>query len=272
MSDADTPRKSPTLRTLDGVENSDLTRRDADMYNDNVVGCVELEVEERAALGVATGQIARRRRDVGGYRKIQPRLVHSLRSQDPGEQVIEFRNPQWTFRRRQGAGLGCPILGHCHEFRLTLRVSPGLGRSYAFLLASRGARVVVNDLGTGADGRGGPGAHPADAVVAEIIAAGGEAVADTNSVAEPDGVRAIVQTAIDAWGQVDILINNAGVFHATPFDEMSDADVARLIQVHLLGNTWMCRSVWPFMTDTARASDDRYATVEPKLTHALLSP
>src|SRR5262245_31963165 len=80
--------------------------------------------------------------------------------------------------------------------------NPGLGRSYARALAARGARVVVNDLGTGPDGRGIVRAH-ADAVVDEIVAAGGEAVADANSVAEEASAQAVVQTALDAWGRVD---------------------------------------------------------------------
>lgn len=126
--------------------------------------------------------------------------------------------------------------------------NPGLGRSYAMMLASRGARVVVNDLGVGTDGRG-EHVSRADAVVDEIVAAGGEAVADTNSVAEEDGARAIVQTALDAWGKVDVLINNAGVFHVARFDEISSSDLTRIINVHLFGNIWMCRAVWPVMKE-----------------------
>src|SRR5579871_4733181 len=88
--------------------------------------------------------------------------------------------------------------------------NPGLGRSHAMLLASRGAKVVVNDLGVGPDGSGRQSA-PAHEVVAEIIAAGGEAIADSNSVADKDSAKAIVKTALDAWGRLDILVNNAGV-------------------------------------------------------------
>lgn len=126
--------------------------------------------------------------------------------------------------------------------------NPGLGRSYAMALAARGARVVVNDLGTGPDGRGVLRTH-ADAVVDEIVAAGGAAVADTHSVAEEDSAKAVVQTAIDTWGRVDILINNAGVFYASRFDEISSSDLTRLVQVHLFGNIWMCRAAWPFMKE-----------------------
>ena len=124
--------------------------------------------------------------------------------------------------------------------------APSLGRTHALYLASRGAKVVVNDLGTGPDGRGILRAN-AEAVVEEIRRAGGEAVADVNSVADPDGAAAIVKTAIDAFGAVHILVNNAGVAHLAKFDELSDSDVRKMTDVHLLGPIWMCRAVWPYM-------------------------
>src|SRR5271165_1115655 len=88
--------------------------------------------------------------------------------------------------------------------------NPGLGRAHARLLAERGAKVVVNDFGVGPDGRGIVRAN-AETVAEEIRDEGGEAIADTHSVAERDSARAVVQTALDAWGKVDILVNNAGV-------------------------------------------------------------
>jgi NAD(P)-dependent dehydrogenase (short-subunit alcohol dehydrogenase family) len=124
--------------------------------------------------------------------------------------------------------------------------NPGLGRSHAMLLEERGAKVVVNDLGTGPDGRGVTKAH-ADLVAKEIVDAGGEAVADTNSVAEEETAKAVVQTAIDNWGRVDILVNNAGVCLLADFDEISPADIRKTIDVHLMGNIWMSRAVWPHM-------------------------
>ena len=123
---------------------------------------------------------------------------------------------------------------------------PSLGRTYANYLASRGAKVVVNDLGTGPDGRGILKAN-AEAVVQEIRRAGGEAVADMNTVADPIGAAAIVSTAIDTFGAVHILVNNAGVAHLANFDELSDDDVREMIDVHLLGPIWMCRAAWPHM-------------------------
>jgi NAD(P)-dependent dehydrogenase (short-subunit alcohol dehydrogenase family) len=126
--------------------------------------------------------------------------------------------------------------------------NPSLGRSYAQLLASRGAKVVVNDLGVGPDGRGIQRAN-AEAVAAEIRDAGGEAIADLNSVAGSDSAKAVVQTALDAYGQVDILINNAGVAILAEFDEISDADIDKVIDVHVKGQIWMARAVWPHMKE-----------------------
>jgi NAD(P)-dependent dehydrogenase (short-subunit alcohol dehydrogenase family) len=125
---------------------------------------------------------------------------------------------------------------------------PSLGRSYAHLLAARGAKVVVNDLGVGPDGRGIVRAD-AEAVAQEIRDAGGEAIADTNSVAEEATARAVVQTALDEWGQVDILVNNAGVAILAEFDEISPADIEKVIQVHVFGQIWMSRAVWPHMKE-----------------------
>jgi NAD(P)-dependent dehydrogenase (short-subunit alcohol dehydrogenase family) len=110
----------------------------------------------------------------------------------------------------------------------------GLGRSHALLLASRGARVVVNDLGGNPDGTGGD-ASPADKVVQEIKDAGGEAVANHDSVATPEGGKAIVQTALDAFGTVDIVINNAGILRDKSFLKTPPEDFDILIDVHLKG-------------------------------------
>lgn len=123
---------------------------------------------------------------------------------------------------------------------------PSLGRSHARLLAERGAKVVVNDLGVGPDGRNILRAN-AEQVAEEIRAAGGEAVADLHSVADEDGARRVVQTALDAWGRLDILINNAGICFMTQFDEITDADIRRVIDVHLMGTVWMCRAAWPHL-------------------------
>jgi NAD(P)-dependent dehydrogenase (short-subunit alcohol dehydrogenase family) len=124
--------------------------------------------------------------------------------------------------------------------------NPGLGRSYALLLASRGAKVLVNDYGVGPDGRGAIAGGPHE-VVSEIKANGGEALANHDSVATPDGAARIVQAAADAWGRVDIVINNAGIAPFALFDEISDTDIERIVDVHLMGTIWMCRAAWKHM-------------------------
>jgi NAD(P)-dependent dehydrogenase (short-subunit alcohol dehydrogenase family) len=110
----------------------------------------------------------------------------------------------------------------------------GLGRAHALLLAERGARVVVNDLGGTSDGTGASGS-PADAVVKEILDAGGEAVASYDSVATPEGGRAIVQTALDAFGTVDAVVNNAGILRDKSVANMAPEDFRAVVDVHLLG-------------------------------------
>src|SRR5258706_6364138 len=110
----------------------------------------------------------------------------------------------------------------------------GLGRAHALLLASRGARVVVNDLGGAPDGTGAD-VSPADAVVKEIIAAGGEAVANHDTVATPEGGESIIKSALDAFGTVDVVINNAGILRDKSFAKIEPADFDILIDVHLRG-------------------------------------
>jgi NAD(P)-dependent dehydrogenase (short-subunit alcohol dehydrogenase family) len=119
----------------------------------------------------------------------------------------------------------------------------GLGREHALEFARRGARVVVNDLGGAVDGTGGS-ASPAQEVVAEIEALGGEAVADGNSVATPDGGEAIVKTAIDTFGRVDIVVNNAGILRDKTFHNMTDDLVTPVIDVHLKGAFYVTRPAW----------------------------
>ena len=110
----------------------------------------------------------------------------------------------------------------------------GLGRSHALELARRGAHVVVNDLGGSVDGVGGDDSA-AQKVVDEIEAAGGEAVANHDSVATPEGGKAIVQAALDAWGKVDIVINNAGILRDTSFAKMTPEQLNPVLDVHLKG-------------------------------------
>jgi NAD(P)-dependent dehydrogenase (short-subunit alcohol dehydrogenase family) len=110
----------------------------------------------------------------------------------------------------------------------------GLGRAYALLLAARGAKVVVNDLGSSIQGQGAD-AGPADEVVREIRAAGGEAVASTESVATPEGGRRIVEAALDHYGRIDALVHNAGNVRYASLREIAYEDFRAVVDVHLLG-------------------------------------
>lgn len=119
----------------------------------------------------------------------------------------------------------------------------GLGRQHALLLANRGALVVVNDLGGNVEGTGAD-ASAAQKVVDEIRAAGGEAVANHDSVSTPEGGEAIIQTAIDAFGRVDIVINNAGILRDKTFHNMTPDLVDSVIEVHLKGAFNVTRPAW----------------------------
>ena len=122
----------------------------------------------------------------------------------------------------------------------------GLGREHALLLAARGAKLVVNDLGGAVDGRGGDHAA-ADKVVAAIKAAGGEAVASYDSVADAKSAQNIIDTAVKAFGRVDILVNNAGILRDKSFAKMDLADYQTVIQVHLMGAVYCSHAAWPIM-------------------------
>ncbi len=119
----------------------------------------------------------------------------------------------------------------------------GLGREHALELARRGARVVVNDLGGAVDGTGGS-KGAAETVVGEIEALGGEAIANADSVATPEGGEAIVQSAIDNFGQIDIVVNNAGILRDKTFPKMTDEFLNPVIDVHLKGAFYVTRPAW----------------------------
>jgi NAD(P)-dependent dehydrogenase (short-subunit alcohol dehydrogenase family) len=122
----------------------------------------------------------------------------------------------------------------------------GVGRSHALLLAARGARVVVADYGGELDGRG-SSAEPAAQVVNEIQAAGGEAVACNASVADEAGAATIVRTALDAFGRLDVVINNAGISDPGWFDDLSLEQFRRMLDVHYLGTVYVLKAAWPHM-------------------------
>jgi NAD(P)-dependent dehydrogenase (short-subunit alcohol dehydrogenase family) len=124
----------------------------------------------------------------------------------------------------------------------------GLGREHALELARRGARIVVNDLGGSVSGEGGD-VGPAQKVVQEITDLGGEAVADTSSVATADGGKAVVQTAVDAFGTVDIVVNNAGILRDKSFHNLTPELLEPVIQVHLLGAFHVTQPAWLIMRE-----------------------
>ncbi|MGD9289409.1 MAG: SDR family NAD(P)-dependent oxidoreductase [Desulfobacterales bacterium] len=126
----------------------------------------------------------------------------------------------------------------------------GLGRAYALELARRGARVVVNDLGGARDGSGEGASTPADAVVEEIMALGGDAVANYDNVATPQGGENIVKTALDAFGRVDILINNAGILRDKSFLKMEPDNWKAVMDVHLNGAFHVTRPAMAWMKDS----------------------
>jgi NAD(P)-dependent dehydrogenase (short-subunit alcohol dehydrogenase family) len=126
----------------------------------------------------------------------------------------------------------------------------GIGRAYALLLAGRGARMVVNDLGGSKDGTGADGA-PAASVAAEITAAGGTAVADVSDISTAAGARAVVDAAIGEFGRVDILINNAGIIRWAGPPEVDEENLIRHLAVHTVGSFNTALAVWPHMVGQA---------------------
>lgn len=121
----------------------------------------------------------------------------------------------------------------------------GLGRSHAHEFAKRGAKVVVNDLGGAVDGSGSGDA--ADAVVDEIKAMGGQAIANKASVADKAGAASIIEDAVNAFGRVDILVNNAGILRDKSFKKMSLEEWDLVMQVHLNGSAYVTHAAWPLM-------------------------
>jgi NAD(P)-dependent dehydrogenase (short-subunit alcohol dehydrogenase family) len=122
----------------------------------------------------------------------------------------------------------------------------GLGRAHALELARRGAQVLVNDLGGALDGSG-SSKFAADRVVDEITALGGIAAANHDSVATPEGGKAIVRAAVDAFGRVDVLVNNAGILRDKAFHKMDDAMIAAVIDVHLKGALYVSQPAYALM-------------------------
>ena len=134
-------------------------------------------------------------------------------------------------------------LGYDGKVAIITGAGGGLGREHALLLASRGAQIVINDLGGSVSGEGGD-AGPAQKVAQEINDLGGVAVADGNSVSTPEGGEAIVKTAVDAFGRVDILINNAGILRDKTFHNLTPDLLNPVLDVHLKGAFYVTKPAW----------------------------
>jgi NAD(P)-dependent dehydrogenase (short-subunit alcohol dehydrogenase family) len=124
----------------------------------------------------------------------------------------------------------------------------GLGRAHALELGRRGAKLVVNDFGGGVDGTGGSSA-PAEKVAEEIRAAGGEAISNGADITSREQVENMVAAAMEEWGRVDILINNAGILRDASFAKMTIADFQKVMDVHLMGSVICTKAVWGHMRD-----------------------
>ena len=139
-------------------------------------------------------------------------------------------------------------LGYDGKVAVITGAGGGLGRSHALELAKRGALIVVNDLGGSVDGQG--GSHTAaQQVVDEIKAAGGEATANYDTVATPEGGKAIIQTALDTFGRIDIVINNAGILRDAAFKNMDAEKLEPVIDVHLKGAFYVTHAAWEPMRE-----------------------
>jgi len=136
----------------------------------------------------------------------------------------------------------------------------GIGREYALQFARAGARVVVNDLGAAPDGAG-AASGPAQAVVDEILAAGGQAVANTDDISDWDGAQRLIQTAIDHFDGLDVLVNNAGILRDRTLVNMTEADWDSVIRVHLRGTFAPMRHAAAYWRDEAKAGRTRAARV-----------
>ena len=125
----------------------------------------------------------------------------------------------------------------------------GLGRAHALRLAEGGALVVVNDPGVASDGSGDADATPAQAVVDEITAAGGTAIADHHDISTEVGAAALVRTALDTFGRIEVVVNNAGILRDTTFHKMTVEQWTAVCRVHLDGTAFVTHAAWPHLRE-----------------------
>ena len=155
----------------------------------------------------------------------------------------------WKAVPQRGAAAALPEIRFDGRVAIVTGAGAGLGRTYALELAKRGAKVVVNDFGGARDGAGAGSSSPADRVVEEIRAAGGEAVANYDNVATPEGGEKIVKTAVEFFGKVDILINNAGILRDKSFLKMDPENWNAVLAVHLNGAYNVTRPAFAVMRE-----------------------
>ncbi len=169
---------------------------------------------------------------------------------ETGEVVIDQGIVEWISREEMALRKTRSGIRFDDQVAVVTGAGAGLGRVYAIELAKRGAKVVVNDLGGARDGSGNGSSSAADAVVEEIRAAGGEAVANYNSVATPEGGQAIVDAAIQAFGRIDILINNAGILRDKTLVKMEPENWQAVMDVHLNGAYHVTRPAFIHMRES----------------------
>ena len=160
------------------------------------------------------------------------RMVFRKRADDPQRGFVNYF---WKAAPAPGAAEEMSRISFAGQVAVVTGAGAGLGRAYALELAKRGAKVVVNDLGGARDGSGDGSSTPADRVVEEIRSAGGDAVANYDNVATPEGGEKIVRSALDAFGRLDVLINNAGILRDKSLIKMEPANWQAVLDVHLHG-------------------------------------
>src|SRR6202171_6312976 len=166
-----------------------------------------------------------------------------MRSSGEPEFAVPARLPP-TGRRR--ISKECTVIDYAGQVAVVTGAGRGLGRLYALDLARRGAAVVVNDLGSSMRGEGAD-AHVADEVVDEIKKAGGTAVASYDSVDSPAGGQAIIDAAVGAFGRLDAVVSNAGIFGSAAFEDLSVDDWTRMLRVHLDGGFFLSHPAYRAM-------------------------